>query len=216
MSRTHQPDSVIRVVSANLEYQMHYRRAVFNASQQLMQQGRSLAEQRDYVGAYNAFRQAYAYDPVNQLALSEMERILRLQGEKDGTATGTGSTTGSNNANAPADSTQENQATPPSPSPAAAQRNGDIQEPATTSTPLRVIQYNNVDLKTVISSLAEQRLREEESQPWLDMASRWLDQHVKDMAERAEMGPIGMDLHTWLEAHVLRREAEGLVRAGPP
>lgn len=68
----------------NLEYQLHYRRAVFNASQSYMQQGRALAEQRDYVGAYNAFRQAYGYDPVNQLAASEMERMLRLQAEKEG------------------------------------------------------------------------------------------------------------------------------------
>src|SRR5712691_254691 len=71
----------------NVDYQLHYRRAVFNASQSFMQQGRSLAEQRDYVGAYNAFRQAFGYDPVNQLAVSEMERMLRLQAVKDGTAT---------------------------------------------------------------------------------------------------------------------------------
>src|SRR5438128_730017 len=51
-----------------------------------MQQGRSLAEQRDYVGAYNAFRQAFGYDPVNQLAVSEMERMLRLQEVKEGKA----------------------------------------------------------------------------------------------------------------------------------
>src|SRR5215212_10996527 len=69
---------------SNVEYQLHYRRAVFNASQQFMQQGRSLAEQRDYIGAYNAFRQAYGYDPVNELAVSEMERMLRLQNVKEG------------------------------------------------------------------------------------------------------------------------------------
>src|SRR5690242_13151023 len=38
---------------SNTDYQLHYRRAVFNASQSFMQQGRALAEQRDYVGAYN-------------------------------------------------------------------------------------------------------------------------------------------------------------------
>src|ERR1700716_1136052 len=74
---------------ANTEYQMHFRRASFNASQSYMQQGRSLAEQRDFVGAYNAFRQAFGYDPVNQLAVSEMERMLRLQGVKEGTRPGT-------------------------------------------------------------------------------------------------------------------------------
>jgi general secretion pathway protein D len=70
---------------ADMEYQLHFRRASFNASQSFMQQGRALAEQGDYQGAYNAFRQAYGYDPVNSLAVSEMERMLRLQGVKDGT-----------------------------------------------------------------------------------------------------------------------------------
>jgi general secretion pathway protein D len=69
---------------SHMEYQLHYRRAVFNASQMYMIKGRSLAEQLDYAGAYNAFRQAYAYDPVNELALSEMERMLRLQREQNG------------------------------------------------------------------------------------------------------------------------------------
>src|SRR5438046_10321999 len=69
---------------SNVDYQLHYRRACFNASQTFMQQGRSLAEQRDYVGAYNAFRQAFGYDPVNQLAVSEMSRLVRLEEVKEG------------------------------------------------------------------------------------------------------------------------------------
>jgi general secretion pathway protein D len=69
---------------ANMEYQLHFRRASFNASQTYMQQGRSLSERGDFVGAYNAFRQAYGYDPVNELAVAEMERMLRLQGVKEG------------------------------------------------------------------------------------------------------------------------------------
>ncbi|PYS31607.1 MAG: hypothetical protein DMF75_14280, partial [Acidobacteria bacterium] len=69
---------------SNVDYRLHYQRAVFNASQMFMQKGRSLAEQRDYIGAYNAFRQALGYDPVNQLAVSEMERMLRLQEVKEG------------------------------------------------------------------------------------------------------------------------------------
>lgn len=66
---------------SNMEFQLHYRRALFNASQLCMKQGRALAEQQDYVGAYNSFRQAYAYDGVNQLAVSEMQRMLRLKEE---------------------------------------------------------------------------------------------------------------------------------------
>ncbi len=67
---------------SNPEYQLHYRRSVFNASQLLMQQGAAMMERGDYVGAYNAFRRAYAYDSSNQLAGSMMERASRLQLEK--------------------------------------------------------------------------------------------------------------------------------------
>src|SRR5215217_3038678 len=84
---------------SNMEYQLHFRRASFNASQTYMQQGRSLSERGDFVGAYNAFRQAYGYDPVNELAVSEMERMLRLQAVKegrsiDGSGNGNGGRTG--------------------------------------------------------------------------------------------------------------------------
>ncbi|MBC7931776.1 MAG: hypothetical protein H7Z38_14550 [Rubrivivax sp.] len=70
---------------SNAEYQLHYRRAIFNASQVFMQQGSALLERGDHVGAYNAFRRAYGYDPANELARSMMERTLRLQmGNDDG------------------------------------------------------------------------------------------------------------------------------------
>src|SRR6266478_4487281 len=127
----------------NVDYQLHYRRAIFNASQTFMQQGRSLAEQRDYVGAYNAFRQAFGYDPVNQLAVSEMERMVRLQEVKEGKPQGTGSDT------------------------KAASADG-AGTPATTSTarpaettiltkqePTRVINFNG-DLKQFIRTMADQ------------------------------------------------------------
>src|SRR5689334_1111073 len=68
---------------SNTEYRLHYQRALFNASQMMMTRGRTLAEQKDYVGAYNAFRQAYGYDPVNELAKSEMDRMLRLQKDEN-------------------------------------------------------------------------------------------------------------------------------------
>ena len=61
------------------EYRLHYQRALFNASQMFMKKGNSLAEEKDYAGAFLAYRRAYAYDPVNELAKSEMSRMLRLQ-----------------------------------------------------------------------------------------------------------------------------------------
>ena len=63
----------------NPEYRLHYQRALFNASQMYMKRGTALAEQKDYAGAYLAFRKAYGYDPTNELAKSEMERVLRMQ-----------------------------------------------------------------------------------------------------------------------------------------
>jgi len=63
----------------NPEYRLHMRRALFNASQQWMAKGRLAAEQKDYQAAYVAYRKAYAYDPVNELAKAEMERMVRYQ-----------------------------------------------------------------------------------------------------------------------------------------
>lgn len=120
---------------SNMEYQLHFRRASFNASQTYMQQGRSLAERGDFVGAYNAFRQAYGYDPVNELAVSEMERMLRLQAVKDGrapakTETSDGATL------TPASAQAQDFATPP-------------------QQQLRVVDVKG-DLKQLIRTLAEQ------------------------------------------------------------
>jgi general secretion pathway protein D len=63
----------------NPEYLLHYRRSLFMASQMFMRRGTSLALDKDYAGGYLAFRKSYAYDPTNELAKSEMERMLRLQ-----------------------------------------------------------------------------------------------------------------------------------------
>ncbi|MDQ3917396.1 MAG: hypothetical protein M3348_02890, partial [Acidobacteriota bacterium] len=73
----------VAALPSETEYQLHYRKALFNASQTFMTKGRALADQGDYVGAYNAFRQAYGLDPVNDLAAQEMEHVLRLQRERE-------------------------------------------------------------------------------------------------------------------------------------
>ena len=62
-------------------------------------------------------------------------------------------------------------------------------------------------------ALAEQRLgRSVEARRWLDEATAWLDKHRDGMPDRAEE-ELGLHLHNWLEAHVLRREAEALIRS---
>lgn len=60
-------------------YQLHYRRAVFNASQELMKQGQTLVQRKDFVAAHAAFRKAFGYDPMNELAHAEMDRMVKLQ-----------------------------------------------------------------------------------------------------------------------------------------
>src|SRR5688500_8190184 len=71
----------------NPEYRLHLQRSLFNASQMYMKKGRTAADEKDYEGAYIAFRKAYAFDPVNELAKSEMARMVRLQqGVLDGAA----------------------------------------------------------------------------------------------------------------------------------
>jgi general secretion pathway protein D len=127
---------------SNADFQLHYRRAMFNASQMFMQQGRALAEQRDYIGAYNAFRQAFGYDPVNQLAVSEMERMLRLQDVKQG---------GAIKSNSGAANSDGTGGTPPG------STNAKQAEDFQPSKPeqVRVVNYNG-DLKHYIRTLSEQ------------------------------------------------------------
>jgi serine/threonine protein kinase/Flp pilus assembly protein TadD len=65
-------------------------------------------------------------------------------------------------------------------------------------------------------ALAHQRLgKMDEARRWLSKAQAWLDQFGDGMPNRAEE-ELGLHFHNWLEAHVLRREAEALLGAGPP
>jgi eukaryotic-like serine/threonine-protein kinase len=65
-------------------------------------------------------------------------------------------------------------------------------------------------------AIANQRLgRFEEARGWLNKAQAWLDQCGDTMPARAD-AELGLHLHNWLEAHVLRREAETLIRSGAP
>lgn len=68
----------------NPEYRLHYQRALFMASQMYMKRGAALASEKDYKGGYEAFRRAYGYDPTNELAKAEMERMARLYKEQNG------------------------------------------------------------------------------------------------------------------------------------
>jgi tetratricopeptide (TPR) repeat protein len=62
-------------------------------------------------------------------------------------------------------------------------------------------------------ALAHQRLgKAEEARRWLGKAQAWLDQYGDGMPARADE-ELGLHLHNWLEAHVLRREAEALIQS---
>jgi len=65
----------------NAEYRLHLTRSLFNASQMYMKKGNAAAKEKDYESGYLAFRRAYAFDPTNELAKSEMDRMVRLQKE---------------------------------------------------------------------------------------------------------------------------------------
>ena len=65
---------------SNIEYQLHLQRALVNAAVTLVERGDRLAEQKDYNAAYNAYRQAFAFDRSNELALVKMRRMLESQG----------------------------------------------------------------------------------------------------------------------------------------
>ena len=65
-------------------------------------------------------------------------------------------------------------------------------------------------------ALANERLgKAEEARRWLDKAQAWLDQYGDGMPARAE-DEFGLHFHNWLEAHVLRREAEALISSNGP
>jgi serine/threonine-protein kinase len=65
-------------------------------------------------------------------------------------------------------------------------------------------------------ALAQQRIGQTAgARRWLDKATAWLDQYRDGMPPRAE-AELGLHLHNWLEAHVLRREAEAKIRPAEP
>ncbi|MEP6923194.1 MAG: secretin N-terminal domain-containing protein [Pyrinomonadaceae bacterium] len=127
------------------EYRLHYRRALFNASQMMMQRGRVFAEQKNYVAGYNAFRQAFGYDATNELAKAEMDRMLRLQKQAEDP----------DDPNKPKESPT---AQPPGVKLIPTSYNvqpGQPQQQDTQLEALRDIKFSDVDLKNVIKDLAQ-------------------------------------------------------------
>lgn len=136
---------------SDTEYQLHYRRATFNASQALMQRGRSLMEEKDYIGAYNAYRQAYAYDQVNELAKNEMARALRMQNDREQMRASEG------NATPPPTASNGVQVRPTAFRTDEAAVNAQPTAPrAPRAEELRTFIWNNQDLKFIIRKLAEE------------------------------------------------------------
>jgi tetratricopeptide (TPR) repeat protein len=54
----------------------------------------------------------------------------------------------------------------------------------------------------------------DEARRWLGQAVQWLDQQGGSML--ADSDATGLDIHGWLELHILRREAEALLGAAAP
>jgi general secretion pathway protein D len=68
---------------SNTEYQLHFHRSLINASLMMVERGDKFVEQRDYKSAYTSYRQAYGFDPSNELAVIKMRRMLEAQGLPD-------------------------------------------------------------------------------------------------------------------------------------
>ncbi|NBO65429.1 MAG: hypothetical protein EBU88_11420, partial [Acidobacteria bacterium] len=67
----------------NPEYKLHYLRSLQQASLWYVKTGDALAEQEDFGGAYAAYLKAYNYDQGNEIARLKMERMRRLQTERE-------------------------------------------------------------------------------------------------------------------------------------
>jgi general secretion pathway protein D len=130
---------------SNSEYQLHLRRALFNASQAFSQQGAALMERGDYLGAYNAFRRAYGYDPANELARSMMERAFKLQTGKDER----------DDAERPAPVARPQSAARLQPTAYETKSRTDVRLPAARNEQLQSIQYSG-DLEKFVRYLARQ------------------------------------------------------------
>jgi len=68
----------------NPEYKLHYLRALQQASLWYVKTGDSLAEQQDFGGAYAAYLKASNYDQGNEIARLKMERMKKLQADREG------------------------------------------------------------------------------------------------------------------------------------
>ena len=64
----------------NAEYVVNYRRCLTKASSMYMDRGAHFEESRDWTSAYQAYREAYSYDPSNEAAKGKMRKMLDLQG----------------------------------------------------------------------------------------------------------------------------------------
>ncbi len=121
-------------------------------------------ERGDYLGAYNAFRRAYAYDQANELARSMMERAFRLQTNKqdaqdaDERAPGPRPQASARLAPTSYDPSRSAYDSSVPPVPAALRDSGRRQEdtlPSTRNEQLHAIQYSG-DLEQFIKYLARQ------------------------------------------------------------
>ena len=65
---------------SSVEYQLHLQRSLVLAAIMLVERGDQLADQKDYNAAYQAYRQAFAFDPTNEMAYIKMRNMLEAQG----------------------------------------------------------------------------------------------------------------------------------------
>jgi tetratricopeptide (TPR) repeat protein len=65
---------------SDVEYTLHLRIALVNAAMMVSSRGDMFAEQKDYNAAFQSYRQAYSFDPTDEVSLVKMRRMLEAQG----------------------------------------------------------------------------------------------------------------------------------------
>ncbi len=63
----------------NVEYKLHMRRAMEQASRMFGKRGDTFAAENDFASAYTAYKQAFAYDQTNEVMFVKMKRMIELQ-----------------------------------------------------------------------------------------------------------------------------------------
>ncbi|HEX4946693.1 MAG TPA: cohesin domain-containing protein [Blastocatellia bacterium] len=127
--------SAVAAEPSNTEYRLHLLRALQRASILMAKRGAALESRQDYAGAYAAYYQAFTYDPTNDLAKAQMERLATMQRAK-------------------AEGREQQPYYPATASAASAATDISLPKGVGANDVLHVINFHDADLRQVIENMA--------------------------------------------------------------